>query len=154
MAQQGTVLMDVVIAGVEQNGWSYTRRDDNVILFPVAGRQASYDAVVMTHEGMQYVTTYCSIATRAPGDRRVAVAEAITRANFGLPVGGFELDFEDGEVRFRVGIDVEGGSFAPVMMQNMLGLSVAMCDRYHDALMRVMFADMEPAAAIALAEQA
>ena len=154
MTESGSVLMDVVIAGVEQNGWRYTKGEDSFIFFPIVGRQASYDAVVMTNEGMQYVTAYCSIATRVPGDRRVAVAEAITRANFGLPVGGFEMDFADGEVRFRAGIDVEGGSFAPVMLQNMLGLAVAMCDRYHDALMRVMFADMEPAAAIALAEQA
>jgi len=29
------------------------------------------------------------------------VAETITRANFGLRVGKFELDFDDGEVRFQ-----------------------------------------------------
>ena len=154
MTEPGTVLMDVVIAGVEENGWRYTRGDETFIRFPMVGRQASYDAVVVTNQEMQYVTTYCSIAARAPGDRRLAVAEAITRANYGIPIGAFEMDFSDGEIRFRTGIDVEGGSFAPLMLRNMIGLSVAMCDRYHDALMRVMFADLEPAAAIALAEQA
>ncbi len=38
----------------------------------------------------------------------MAVAEFITRANFGIVIGNFEIDFSDGEIRYKTSIDVEG----------------------------------------------
>ncbi len=35
---------------------------------------------------------------------RTTTAEFICRANYGLPIGNFEMDFADGELRFKVGI--------------------------------------------------
>ena len=34
-------------------------------------------------------------------DKRAAVAEYLTRANYGLHVGNFEMDMTDGEVRYK-----------------------------------------------------
>ena len=36
-----------------------------------------------------------------PAERRLEVSEFLTRANHGLADGNFELDFDDGEVRFK-----------------------------------------------------
>src|SRR5690349_1693037 len=56
--------------------------------------------------------------------------EFITRANFGLPVGNFELDLEDGELRFRTGIDAEGSNLdVPMVRQTVLHALTAL-DRY------------------------
>ena len=33
------------------------------------------------------------------------MAEYLTRANFGLNIGNFEMDFDDGEVRYKTSID-------------------------------------------------
>lgn len=41
-------------------------------------------------------------------DRRAAIAERITRIHFGLVSGNFEMNWEDGEVRFRTGIELTG----------------------------------------------
>ena len=147
-------LIDIVVAAVEANGWSYTRPSAAAIVFPITGDHAAYDGLVVTGESIQIVTVYCSIGARIPLGRRGAVAEAIARANFGLPVGGFELDFSDGELRYKVGIDVGGSALTPEMARDMIGLSVYMCDRYHDALMRVAYGAEEPAAAIEQAEEA
>jgi len=35
------------------------------------------------------------------------VNEFLTRANYGLNIGNFEMDFQDGEIRFKTAIDVE-----------------------------------------------
>ncbi len=149
-----STLIDTVIAAVEDHGWRYTRADEQVILFPVGGQRSAYDALVITNEEFHYATVYCTLGPRVPDDRRAAIAEAITRANYGIAVGAFEMDFGDGELRFRVGIDVEDGVFSATMAKNMISLSVYMCDRYHDAIMRVIFAGEAPADAIESAEAA
>lgn len=37
-----------------------------------------------------------------PGGCRTAAAETIARANYGLRLGKFEMNLDDGEVRFQV----------------------------------------------------
>ena len=147
-------LLDTVTEAVEANGWRHIRLDERVIAFPIHGHRAAYDALVIANDEFHYVTTYCTFGPRVPDDRRAAVAEAIGRANFGIVVGNFEMDFSDGELRFRVGAGVEGGTLSVEMARNMFSLAIYMCDRYHDALMRVMFAGQAPADAIQRAEAA
>jgi hypothetical protein len=149
-----STLIDAVVGAVETNGWRYTRMDDGVIAFPVNGDRAAYAALTIANDEFHHVTLYCGFGPRVPDDRRAAVAEAITRANYGLVVGNFELDFGDGELRFRVGVGTNGGTFSAEMAGYMISLAVYMCDRYHDALMRVMFAGESPADAIHNAEAA
>ena len=49
---------------------------------------------------------FLSIASvKVPEDRRKEMAEYLTRANFGLNIGNFEMDFDDGEVRYKTSID-------------------------------------------------
>ena len=149
-----SALIDVAIAAVEANDWRYTRLDEGVIALPVHGHRSSYSALVIANDEFHYVTLYCAFGPRVPDDRRSAVAEAISRANYGLVVGNFEIDFSDGELRFRVGAGVAGGDFSVEMAGNMISLAIYMCDRYHDALMRVIFAGEAPADAIQRAEAA
>src|SRR3954447_26364575 len=51
---------------------------------------------------------YSICAIDVPEARRAAVAEFITRVNFGLVTGNFEMDWADGEVRFKTGIELTG----------------------------------------------
>lgn len=53
----------------------------------------------------------------APPDRRDAVARFLTRVNFGLLVGAFEMDWDSGAVRCRTAIDLRGGA----MTEELLG---------------------------------
>jgi hypothetical protein len=87
-------------------------------------------------------------ANQVPDDRRLAAAEFMARANFGLVLGNFELDMEDGEVRYRVSIDIEGGELTNKMVRNMIGAGVVTLDRYFPGLMAVCYADRDPKEAV------
>jgi hypothetical protein len=145
-------LQDTVCRALEQMEWRYDLSDEGWVHARVRGRQAAYDVRLRTDEEAEIVVCYVGTGTLVPEERRAAAAEALTRANWGLRVGNFEMDYSDGEVRFKVGIDVEGGLLGHTMVQNMISAGISMQDRYHPALMRVVYADAEPAAAIAEAE--
>ena len=148
-----TPLIDVAIAAVEARGWSYQRDGDaSAIAYPVRGARATYEGVVATTEEARFLTVYCAFAPRVPEARRPAMLEAIARANFGLHTGCFEMDFGDGELRFRDGLIARGTEMPPRMMRDLINFGIFICDRYHDALMGVAFGDVEPAAAIAAVE--
>jgi len=66
---------------------------------------------------------------KAPMASRQSIAELICRINFGLIVGGFQMDFDDGEILFKTSIDVSGSHlevedlinlFKPVVFINLM----------------------------------
>lgn len=87
----------------------------------------------------------------ADEEERAKVAEFILRANYGLKVGGFDFDFNDGEISYRTSIYCGTDEFvAPTYEQIDFALTIGMImvERYGDALVKVMFGILEPDDAI------
>lgn len=88
-------------------------------------------------------------------DERAKVAEFLLRANYGLKIGGFDFDFEDGEISYRVSIYCGDEEFKPPtyeQIENCLINSALTVDRYGDGLIKVLFGLAEPEDAIEAAE--
>jgi len=77
------------------------------------------------------------------------VAEYLARANWQLLIGNFEVNFANGQVRYRTSVDVKGGTLTPTMITNMIRINIAMMERYLPGLNKVAFGNASPAAAIA-----
>ncbi len=85
---------------------------------------------------------------------RLAVAEYITRANYAMTLGCFEMDFNDGEVRFRMTrslADLRDDLDAAARL--MMLLPCAMFEKYGDGLLEVMFGMKTPEEAYKEAEK-
>ena len=92
------------------------------------------------------------IPNRVPQGSRPAVAETIARANYGLRVGKFELDFSDGEIRFHAYHILCGGIFDDDTIRRLLGTTLAMLDRYVPAVLSVIYGNEAPEDAIRCVE--
>ncbi|HWQ11767.1 MAG TPA: YbjN domain-containing protein [Roseiflexaceae bacterium] len=92
---------------------------------------------------------YAVAGVRVPEERRVAAAEFLTRANYGLRIGNFELDFADGEVRYKSSLDFEGEQLSGNLIRNAIYPAVQVMDQYLPGLLRVAFGGASPAEAIA-----
>lgn len=79
------------------------------------------------------------------------VNEFITRANYGMRRGCFEMDFRDGEINFRAGQYCDGAP-NPEAVEDTLFVAVAMVERYGDALLKVIHGFATPEEAIDEAE--
>jgi len=85
-----------------ENGWPYSEvAGAPVLLSELTGPEGSWDFYAQAVEEKDLVLLYSIVPQRVPVERRVEVSEFLTRANYGLADGNFELDFDDGEVRFK-----------------------------------------------------
>jgi hypothetical protein len=85
-----------------ENGWPYSEVvGAPVLLSELTGPEGSWDFYAQAVEEKDLVLLYSIAPHRVPAERRLEVSEFLTRANHGLADGNFELDFEDGEVRFK-----------------------------------------------------
>lgn len=102
---------------------------------------------VFTHarEADEQLVVYAMRPDKAPVDRRSSVGEFFTRANFMLAVGNFELDLDDGEMRFKVSVDSEGVELHPRMVGQMLRTAIASMDLFSPGIDRVLAGDATPA---------
>ncbi len=91
---------------------------------------------------------YAVSTIKVPEETRPAIAEFLTRANYGLRIGNFELDFSDGEVRYKSSLDFEGETLAPNLIRNALYPAVQTLDSYLPGLMKVAFGGQTPFEAI------
>lgn len=90
---------------------------------------------------------------QVPEDVRVAVAELACRINYKLCFGQFEIDFDDGELRFRYAMPSEELTDSPMdKAQRLLYLPHAMITRYGPAFIKVVLGAQTPKEAIREAE--
>jgi hypothetical protein len=81
---------------------------------------------------------------QAPPKKRMACAELLTRINYDLLHGCFEMDFEDGEIRFRTSIGALEVPIARKHLEHLIFTNVLTMDRYIATIMRVLYANEQP----------
>lgn len=68
-----------------------------------------------------------------------AMAEFVCRANYGLKNGCFELDMNDGEIRYKSYVDCEDSMPSSGIIENSIHCPAAMFRRYADGLVAIIF---------------
>lgn len=96
----------------------------------------------------QQLVFYVYMGAKIPEERRPAAAEFLTRANYGLPLGNFELDFEDGEVRFKNSVSFMDDTLSENLIRSALYPALSVAPDYFQGLLKVAFGGEEPRAAI------
>jgi hypothetical protein len=116
------------------------------------GTSGSWTLYVRARDEAEQVIVLSVHPDTVPEGRRPAMAEFLTRANFGLNIGNFEMDFDDGEVRFRTSIDVEGSALDDSLLNTLVVVNVGVMDDYLPGITAVLKGEREPSDAIRLCE--
>jgi hypothetical protein len=87
---------------------------------------------------------YSICPTNAPEAKKLAMAEFLTRANYGLIMGNFEMDFSDGEIRYKTSLDVENDRLSPALVKNVVYANVSLMDTYLPGIMKLIYSDAAP----------
>lgn len=141
---------DTLIAFLEEDGWNPdVDREDLACFMGYHGENGRYSCVARVDGALDHLIFRVAAPVHAPVASRAAVAEYLTRANFGLHLGNFEMDFEDGEVRFKTSVDFEGTGLTPALVRTLAYPAVEAMDRYLMGLMAVFSGAKRPAEAIA-----
>src|SRR3954452_20971539 len=110
-------IFNAVVQYLTDDGWKFTVLEEDMDLLALTlsfkGQSGSWQCFAIVDEEKQWLRFYSMLPVHAPEAKRPAVAEFITRANYGMMLGNFEMDFADGEVRFKTSIDCEGGEMVP-----------------------------------------
>ena len=115
-------------------------------------RSHNFSLTMRALEGNGVLLLISHIPIFAPMYRRAEICEALTRANYGLWMGAFEMDLNDGEIRFRIALPVEDAEPTDSQLRRLVRFSLGVIGEYGQALIDVACTDTEPAMAVERAE--
>lgn len=132
--------------------WSFIRHDDHIIVTHVTGKNGTYRLLMDMREEKnpddKIFLMYVTAPVKAPTEKRLIVAEYLTRANWIAVVGNFEMDFSDGEIRYKGVIEYADSSVTPLMLEQLIHKCAGTMDQYFPGLMRIIYGDLDAVAAI------
>lgn len=117
------------------------------------GENGQWTCYAKARETQEQLVFYSICPVKVPEYRRMVVAEFLTRANCGMIIGNFELDFADGEIRYKTSIDVEGDRLSFPLIRQLVYANLKMMDAYLPGIMSVIYSSVLPVDAIASIEE-
>jgi len=139
-----------VIGYLVERHWPHEDHGD-VIVTPVVLGSGSWTVFFEIRDQDQQLIVNSLVPVWVPVERRTDAAMYIARANYGLAIGNFEIDLDEGEVRFRTSVDVEGAQISDPVVDHLFLANIMAVEQYLDGLQSVI-EGADPSAAIEMAE--
>ncbi len=81
---------------------------------------------------------YVNFGPLAPPEKRDEVARFMTLANWGLAIGNFEMDYEDGFMRFKSSVSFGNGNLTEALIRSAILAAMAAIEVYAEPLIHVL----------------
>ncbi len=134
-----TPITNIMVAFFTQDDWPFTKIQGQPILQMMCqGENGQWLCYARANEAPAQFAFYSICPAAAPADRRLAIAEFITRANSGMVIGNFELNFDNGEILYKTSIDVEGDRLTPSLIKQMVYTNISLMDKYLPGIQAVI----------------
>lgn len=147
--RNGLQAFDLLSNYLDDDEW-FPRRIEGKYAYSMSytGKNGDLRCYAIVRVDLEEFLFYAVAPVKVPEEVRPAVSEYLTRANYGLRIGNFEMDYSDGEVRYKSSLDFEGQTLTPDLIRNAIYPAVHTMDRYLSGLLRVSFGGATPHEAI------
>lgn len=128
-----------------KKGWSAIEHPElSVVSAEHRGTHGVWECFARVRDNDQ-VIFYSIFPSRVPHHRRLDMAEFITRINYGLVVGNFELDMDEGELRYKTAVVSGGLHLRTKALDRIVALNLATFDTHFLAIAAVVDGAAPPA---------
>ncbi|HLO85979.1 MAG TPA: YbjN domain-containing protein [Nostocaceae cyanobacterium] len=142
-------IFEVIIDFFTADEWPYTKiPGESILQTAFSGKNGTWNCYALARVEQEQFVFYSVYPTLAPEDKRLALAEFTTRANSGMIIGNFELDFERGEIRYKTSIDVTEDRLSFTSIKNLVYTNVTMMDKYLPGILSIIEDNVAPQVAI------
>ncbi len=142
-------IFDLLLKFLKEDGWNPQKLEDQFALkMGFKGSNGIFNCFAQIAGEYDQCIFYACSPLPVPEEKRAEIAEFITRANYGMRIGNFEMDYSDGEIRYKSSFDFEGIEPPPKMFSTAIYPAVNMMDKYLPGIMAVLSNAKTPAEAI------
>ena len=147
-------IFQAIINLFTENNWHFNKIEEQPVLYlTFPGKNGQYDCYAQAREEQSQFIFYSLCPTKVPKPKRRALAEFTSIANYGTIIGNFELDFTEGEIRYKTQTKVDNLPWIFDQIKDLVYTNVWMMDQYLPGIISVINSDASPAEAIHMIEE-
>lgn len=134
---------------LQENNWHPQQLTDSYIYRSMfRGKNGMITCYAQVRVDAEQFLFYAVSPVKVPEESRTTLAEFITRANYGMYIGNFEFDLNDGEVRYKSSFDFEDAELTAELIRNAIWPAVHMMDKYLPGMFKCIYGGVSAADAI------
>ncbi len=137
--------IEVIKSYLTKNDWNYEFDEEKkrfsmgINMNNVLGNVKIYISV----ESSSY-NVYAVLNSNAEEECRDKVGEFLHRANYGMKNGNFEMDYRDGEIRYKSFVNFKNIVVSEEIVEDSILVGIAMMNRYGKGLLKMMLGGGTP----------
>lgn len=138
------MLINIIKDFLKSQQWQFTQvKDKNILLFGIGGKNGNFQCVVDLGEEEEERFSFFSVCgPYTPAEKRHGMLELLNALNYRLFFGNFEMDMEDGEIRFRTSIPFKNIDLNPKYIEELMMTNIFAMDQSLESIVGLMFGDM------------
>ena len=140
--------IDIVEALMANRDWVYDRRADDEMAVEAPGTWCDFGMFFAWSDDLSALHFSCAMDMRVQDSRRSDICELITLLNERLWMGHFSIWLDEGIPMFRHTTRLRGEPGEQPMIEDLVDLSVAECERFYPAFQFVIWGGKSPQDAI------
>ncbi|CAD0227832.1 conserved hypothetical protein [Planktothrix agardhii] len=150
---QSRSISEVMQQFFSEDDWEFVKIEEESILQMVfEGDHGRWTCFALAIEENRQFVFYSLCPLNTPSEKISSMAQFLTKVNYGTTIGNFELNYGDGEIRYKTSIDVEHERFTTGLVNNLVYINVLTMDKYLPGIIAIINNKLSPDDAIAIAE--
>lgn len=135
-------VIDTIKSFFEKNDWKYKFNDeDKVFISGIDMGNILGNMRMIIILGDDFYNVYMVMNSKVEEKYFLAVSEFLHRANYGLRDGNFEMDYRDGEIRYKSYVKFKNIDVSEEVVEESIIVGAAMMSRYGKGLLKLMLDD-------------
>ncbi len=138
---------------LKSQDWQFTQiQDKNVIFFGISGKNGNFQCYANLRENKKKFIFFSICGANTPLEKRLSMLELLNSFNYKLFFGNFEMDLEDGEIRFKTSVSYSNLDLNQHFIKELIMTNINIMDKSLAAIMKLMFGDISVEEAMKLSD--
>lgn len=147
-------LFQILYQTLKQDGWDFEYDDKNELFrMEIRGINSDFISFIIVDEEQESLLCNTHIKQKIPFAKRLEVCNFMNRVNYELAIGNFEMDMDDGEIRFRTYLDSANIEPSKEQLLNLIWNGAQTFDTYFPGITRILTENYPAEEALAICSQ-
>ncbi|MGB0562718.1 MAG: YbjN domain-containing protein [Spirulinaceae cyanobacterium] len=112
-------IIDAVAHYLESKGWRYVQEESDLLHTTFQIDTYQWDCYIQSFAAQQQLLIYSILPTIAPPDKKAAILELLTRINYELVIGSFDMDIQNGYLSCKTSLDITDSHLDLALLHNL-----------------------------------
>jgi hypothetical protein len=105
-----------------------TSEKSDVLFLGISAEFSRFHCVADLKEDIKVFLFYAVCSINTPKDKIDLISNFLTRINYGRMIGNFELDMDDGEIRYKISLNYEDIDLTHRVIHNIVNMCIISMD--------------------------